>query len=407
MARRRRTRLARAIPGRDAWETALLAAGLPLGAHAVSSALGGGIAGRLVEGALGAGAFAMGMRYVPRGPAGLGLAAGGVVALGSALFGDTVAAVLSGPPATSDPAIVPTIYSGNNLVGEILSVQDFLVQLMPPGLMLHSTMENLTAHGASITARVQALGIPEVWWGVSDDEHCGPRDANGACTFGDLHAGRITPDQLLTLRTGTGIAATAAGAPWLVWDAEPAWTAGEAGFNSYAAAAAIAGVDSIPGASRQALTTYPQPTQHGDFPWDGFRGVEAFLPNIYWGPFIGAPDVDGPTAYAGAAASISRSFQLGLLAPNTRIIPYLLMRGCLVAELGWVADHYAQVCCWTLKGGDTMDANGKAFMLAMVAIDRAGFKGVGRIGRYQTSKGLEANGKLDGDTLDALGVPRP
>jgi hypothetical protein len=264
--------------------------------------------------------------------------------------------------------------------------------IKPPGVMIHSSYEALITNGNAHTVRVQSI-IPgtEVWWGVTNDED-----------YAQVVSGSMTAAQVQGLRANVGRAAAAAGIPYLIWDAERNWTHQVAGFDQASAAATVNAVKQLAGAPRQGLTTYPAPTLHGDFPWQGFNAVDVFMPTIYWGqPDYGS---DGPTQLDVATRSIADAVREGLLGPQEAIIPYLLMHGCTIEDLGYVADHFAQIACWTLLGGDTADANGQRFMLAMSVLDRAGYKGVGRIAAYQAAHGLTVDSILGPETLGALGV---
>jgi hypothetical protein len=376
----------------------VLAGGVTVAGSALARAVLPPTVGRLAEAFLGGGAIAAGIaleKHRSRPDIALGLTAGGIAAVGRALWGQTMSAILS-PPATNSPALIPTVYDDtySSVDHKLTVLEPFIRSLAPPALMLHSSMETFTGNGKALTDRARGM-LPsgaEIWWAQEGDEHQG--------------GGVWTPGALLQQRVAFARAAVDSGIPVIMWDPETAWepsahNPGKPGFDKQAAQDMVTAVSEIVGAPRQVLTTYPQPTVHGTYPWQGFTGVWAFCPQIYWGSGIGDPNGHGQVRYERAAASIATAKRTGLLAPDEYIFPYLLVHGCLVAELGYVADQYEQVACWNLSQADN---DGRAFMLAMVSLDNLGLKGVGRIAAFQAAQGLAQNSQLDPDTLRALRV---
>jgi hypothetical protein len=81
---------------------------------------------------------------------------------------------------------------------------------------------------------------------------------------------------------------------------------------------------------------------------------------------------------------------------------YVQLHHVTTRETCCIADAFDSVCGWA--GPARVDADGLLAARVLCELDRRGFSGPGRIGRFQASVGLESDGLVGPNTLRALGL---
>ena len=270
------------------------------------------------------------------------------------------------------------------------SAVDTLAQIQPDAIQLHADPDTLVAQAHDVQRDLtKALGhfAPKEWWvGVAGD------------------VGRGLPlDKLVRLRA-TGLrAAKELGAKRVILNCEAAWKQGLPGFQGSDAA------DFVLTARRicQALvyvTSFDCPGYHMEFPWRAFDTGDGWLPQIYAAPAQGEP---APNSKQGRArlrlhqAKWEQATQSGLL-KRRPVVGYVQAHHVVARETMWLLDAHDEAAMWAYP--DRCDADGLRAARAFTSLERLGYRGKGRVARFQADRGLLVDGLCGPATFGELGL---
>jgi len=263
-----------------------------------------------------------------------------------------------------------------------------------PGVsvVLHSTPEGLEQHAVPAAQAYRSAGVDKVYVGVAIDE----RFTATAAALGRVNS---SPDKVVAdlqkYRLKAVTVALQVGAEAVIWDAEGAWKHKIRGFDS-AAAASLIEATSAKCPLRQYYTAFDQPTLHSAYPWNTWDSIES-LPQVYAAPGNELPAI--PRMGVARLGAHQRSWSLARLRTPGGV--YVQGHHVTVMDTCWIANTFTQVFVWTAP--KLVDSEGLKACKALLAIDRAGFHGVGRIQAFQKSRGLVQDGLVGPATLRALG----
>jgi hypothetical protein len=278
----------------------------------------------------------------------------------------------------------------------------------PDAIMLHADPESLATAGPGIVRGLRAeLGAacPVVWFGIAGDV--------GHTAMARAFAGSVAPSaaqreklasDILALRMRGVRAAKACGATAVMFDPESAWKRGMCGFDAEAARAFVKAAKAELGPIPFYVTTFDCPGYHSAFPYAAFDECDAWAPQVYAAPSTGDPSPDAPAGRWRLALHRrmwSAAERLGWLKPRP-VIAYVQGHHVTVRETCCIADAHEIVCVWATP--ERFDANGLLACRVLMELERRGFKGPGRVARFQASVGLVADGLVGPRTIAALGL---
>lgn len=273
-----------------------------------------------------------------------------------------------------------------------------LDRIRPGAVQLHADPYTLDKRGVQIADKLRALhpGV-QIWVGLTGDIW--------ATDTARLIAKGRSKDALDTLsrKRMVGIhAAKAMGAARVVFDPEGRWEHRAPGFDAAAATAFVASAKQELGAISLYVTSFDIPGEHGAFPYQAFDAADGWVPQIYAAPKTG---VAGLNAARGRLewhkAQWARATQQGTVRKRP-VSAYVQGHHVLCEGTCAIADAHDDVCIWAAP--DLIDMEGLRAAQALAEIERRGFTGVGRIGRFQASAGLKSDGIVGPQTLAALQI---
>ena len=263
--------------------------------------------------------------------------------------------------------------------------------IRPDAIQLHADPDTLVKSLATVKAKlIAALGdaAPREWWvGIAGD------------------VGRSAPPAKLWALREKGLhAAKAIGATRVVLNCEAAWKLDLPGFLAADARRWVALAKQVCGVPVY-VTSFDCPAYHSKLPWAAFDDADGgWMPQIYAAPAKGQP---GRKSKQGRARlklhqeKWAQATRLGWLKPRP-VCAYVQAHHVVDRETMWILDAHDEVCFWALS--TRVDADGVRAARAFTELERRGFRGVGRVRRFQAANGLVVDGLCGPKTFEALGL---
>lgn len=270
---------------------------------------------------------------------------------------------------------------------------DALAQIQPDAIQLHADPYTLREKGPVVKDKlISALGhtAPKEWWvGLAGD-------------VGKGLAGRKL-EELRALGCG---AVNSIKATRVVLNCEAAWKQNAPGFQAHDAErfVDIAREASIGVGSKVYVTSFDCPGYHSAFPWRGFDTADGWLPQIYAAPSKGNPAPDSKQGRARLKlhqAKWEQATRSGLL-KRRPVVGYVQAHHVVARETMWLLDAHEEACMWAFP--ERVDAEGLRAARAFTALERLGYRGKGRLSRFQADRSLTVDGLCGEHTFHELGL---
>lgn len=304
---------------------------------------------------------------------------------------------------------IPTFYGGDGPEAEVRACADLLRRARPRTVQLHTWSPTRAAR--AVREILRPLGVdPALVLGCGVDGIA--RDvAQGALSV----SGGVERFVDLARR------ARDIGALAVVWNAEASWkrppTSTEAKRLADVIRGALLEVAEVVPEVEQHHTAYDHPTYHSTYPWRAWLGpgspIVASWPQVYAAPGgdvmarAGGLDRRAKTALASWSAAI----RAGWVTPDDPTTPvragvlwrpYLQAHHVPARDTIGLALRHPSAMLWAFRARS--DADGRAALVALCALDRGGHWQPDGVRAYQMHAGLVADGIAGPKTLAALGA---
>jgi hypothetical protein len=268
---------------------------------------------------------------------------------------------------------------------------DALVQIHPDAIQLHADPDTLATHAHDVQRDLsKALGAfrqPKEWWvGIAGDVGQGKSRA------------RLTEIRDLGLRAARDL-----GAKRVILNCEAAWKKGLPGFQAADAQQFVADARSICSAPVY-VTSFDCPGYHSALPWRAFDTGDGWLPQIYAAPLKGSP---APNSKQGRARLRLHQVKWEHAVRNNilkrrPVVGYVQAHHVVARETMWLLDAHDVASMWAFP--ERCDEQGLRAARAFTSLERLGYRGKGRVSRFQADRGLLVDGLCGERTFNELGL---